>query len=321
MLTSALTLLVFYWLLAVGALALFNLVLVRFIQSLVPPVGRFVDVSGMRLHLVDSGEKPGQSEPPLVFVHGLLGQLNHFSFALAARFPERRVVLIDRPGSGYSQTAHPQTLAAQADVLSETIERLGLRKPLVVGHSFGGAVALALALDHREKLGGLALIAPLTLMVAKPPKPFAALSNRSRLSLWFGAWTLGPVATLLRSRVARDEVFAPDPMPTHFWNDGGGLLAARPSALLAASSDIVTQPQELPRMTLRYSALDLPIGVLFGAGDLVLDPRKQGEGFCAIAPHAKLTQIAGGHMLPVTRPAETEAFIRGVLARLDDKGE
>jgi pimeloyl-ACP methyl ester carboxylesterase len=321
MLISALTLMVFYWLLAVGALALFNLALVRFIQSLVPPVGRFMEVGGQRLHLVDSGEKAGQSEPPLVFVHGLLGQLNHFSFALVERFPERRVVLIDRPGSGYSQGAQPQTLAGQAAILAETIARLGLRKPLVVGHSFGGAVALALALDHREKLGGLALIAPLTLMVAKPPKPFAALSNRSRLSLWFGAWTLGPVATLMRSHVARDEVFAPDPMPARFWNDGGGLLGARPSALLAASGDIVTQPREMPQMMLRYGALDLPIGVLFGSGDRVLDPHAQGEGFCAIAPDAELTRIAGGHMLPVTRPAETEAFIRGVLARLDHKGE
>lgn len=321
MVISALTWMVLYWLLIVGALALFNLALVRFIQSLVPPIGDFMEVGGLRLHLVDSGEKPGQSEPPLVFVHGLLGQLNHFSFALAARFPERRVVLIDRPGSGYSQTARPQTLAAQAKIVAEAIERRGLQKPLVVGHSFGGAVALALALDHREDIGGLALIAPLTLLVEKPPKPFAALSNSSRLSLWFGAWTLGPVATLLRSRVARDEVFAPDPMPTRFWNDGGGLLGARPSALLAASSDIAAQPQEMPQMMLRYGALDLPIGVLFGSGDRVLDPGKQGEGFCAIAPDAELTRIAGGHMLPVTRPAETEAFIRGVLARLDDKGE
>ena len=97
-------------LLAVGALAVFNLVLVRFIEALVPPLGRFVEIDGLRLHLVDSGEKPGQSEPPLVFSTDWLGQLNHFSYALAARFPERRVVLVDRPGSGYSQRARPQTL-------------------------------------------------------------------------------------------------------------------------------------------------------------------------------------------------------------------
>jgi len=321
MLIAPLAWLVLCCLLAVGALAVFNLVLVRFIEALVPPLGRFVEIDGERLHLVDSDKKPGQSEPPLVFLHGLLGQLNHFSYALAARFPERRVVLIDRPGSGYSQTARPQTLQRQAEIVARAIEQLGLHKPVIVGHSLGGALALALALGHREQVGGLALIAPLTQTVASPPKPFAVLNQRSRLSLWFGAWTLGPIATLLRSRAASDEVFAPDSLPLRFWSDGGGLLGVRPSALLAAASDIASQPDEMPEMMARYRALDLPIGVLFGAGDRLLDPTTQGVKFCAAAPGARLTEIAGGHMLPVTHPAETEAFIRGVLAWRADNGD
>ncbi len=317
MLTLALAWLALFWLLAFGSLALFNLALVRFVQALVPPIGRFVEVGGLRIHLVDSGAKPGQEGSPLVFIHGLLGQLNHFSFALAARFPERRLVLIDRPGSGYSQRARPQTLAAQAAIVAGAIEALGLERPVIVGHSLGGAVALALALGHREKIGGLALIAPLTHLVQKPPKPFAALSGHSRLALWFGAWTLGPVMTMLRAGAAREEVFAPDLLPAGFWNRGGGLLGVRPSALLAAASDVRTQPRELPAMAQRYGALDLPIGVLFGEGDKVLDPKGQGADFCASAPQAECVRIAGGHMLPVTRPAETEAFIREVLARVD----
>lgn len=315
--TVAIFWLVLYWLLAVGALALFNLALVRLVEALVPPIGRFIEIGGLRLHIVDGGGKPGQAEPPLVFIHGLLGQLNHFAFALAARFPERRVVLIDRPGSGYSQVAHPQSLKVQAGLVARAIERLGLKNPLIVGHSLGGAVALALALYHRDRIGGLALVAPLTQLVASPPKPFAVLFKRSRLSLWLGAWTLGPLVTILRARAARSDVFAPDPIPTAFWSRGGNLLGARPSALLAAASDVVTQPRELPQMMLRYGALDLPIGVLFGSGDRVLDPRSQGAGFCAMAPGAVLTKSDGGHMLPVTRPAETEAFIRKVLARLE----
>jgi pimeloyl-ACP methyl ester carboxylesterase len=91
--------------------------------------------------------------------------------------------------------------------------------------------------------------------------------------------------------------------------------------LLAASGDIVTQPKDLPQMMARYGKLDLPIGVLFGEGDPVLDLELQGVDFCAAAPGARLTRIPGGHMLPVTRPAETEAFIRGVLARTQVGGE
>ncbi len=70
-------------------------------------------------------------------------------------------------------------------------------------------------------------------------------------------------------------------------------------------------------MTARYAALTVPTGVLFGAGDVVLDPQAQGPAFCAKAPKAELTMIDGGHMLPMTQPKATESFIRNILARLD----
>ena len=319
MLILAVLWLVFWGLIALGVAVLFNWALARFIELLVPPIGRFVEVGGLSLHVADSGPRPGLSEPPLLFIHGLLGQLNEFAYALATRFPERRVVLIDRPGAGYSQTAHPQTLAEQAKTVARAIEALGLEKPLVVGHSLGGAVALALALDHRDRIGGLALVAPLTHLVAAQPKILGELARRGRFACWLTAWTFGPVVTLLRSGMARDMVFAPDPMPARFWSLGGGLLAARPSALLAAASDVLTQPRELPGMIRRYGALDLTIGVLYGEGDKLLDPERQGVDFCAEAPGAELTRVAGGHMLPLTRPGETETFIRGVLARMTPK--
>ena len=201
--------LVFFWLLAVASLILFNFGLARFFERLVPPQGRFIEVDGVRLHVVDSGEKPGQIGPPLLFLHGLLGQLNHFSFALAALFPERRVVLLDRPGSGFSQAAPSQSLAAQADLAAKVIALLNLDKPLVVGHSFGGAVGLALALDHPECVGGLALVAPLTHPFA-PSQVIAGLGVGNRFARWLGAWTLGPIVALTRIGLTQRMVFAPD---------------------------------------------------------------------------------------------------------------
>jgi pimeloyl-ACP methyl ester carboxylesterase len=308
--------LLLWGLFAVGALALFNLALRRLVEVLVPPQGCFIELNGLRLHIVDSGEKPGQEQPPLVFIHGLLGQLANFSYALTALFPERRIVLIDRPGSGYSQAAPSQSLKAQGDLVAGVIGALALRKPLVVGHSLGGAVALALALDHPESVGGLALIAPLTQLVETPPKPFGALAVRNRAALWFGAWTLGPLVTLLSSDTARKTVFAPELLAPNYWNRGGALLSVRPSALIAAARDIENQPEELPAMQQRYAALAVPIGVLFGAQDHLLDPEAQGAYFCRQNANAELTLIDGGHMLPVTQPRATEAFLRTVLSRL-----
>lgn len=298
-----------------AVLAALNLAVVAFIERLVPPIGDFVTIDGVRLHIVDKNPGAGAKAPPLVFIHGLLGQLNHFDYALAQKFPERRVVLIDRPGCGFSKTAKDFTFAGQAALIEQALDRLGLEKPVIVGHSLGGAVAVALALKCREKLSGLALIAPLTQLIAAPPPAFSWLFKRSRTFIAIGAWTLGPILTLLRAEDTRDKVFAPDAMPTDFWSRGGGLLGLRPTALLTAAGDIVTQPHDLPRMLLRYGGLELPIGVLFGAQDKVLDPEFQGAGFCDHAPEAEFELIQGGHMLPVSAPEACENFIRKILAR------
>jgi pimeloyl-ACP methyl ester carboxylesterase len=307
------------WLAALAALIVFNWALSGLIERLAPPLGRFIEVDGLRLHVLDSGEKPGQSAPPLLFLHGLLGQLQNFTYALTALFPDRRIVLLDRPGSGYSQAAPSQTLAAQAAVAAAVIDALKLDRPLIVGHSLGGAVALALALDHPERVGGLALIAPLTQALVLTSRPFAGLAFAARLARWLGAWTLGPAVTILRSAKAGEQAFAPEPPKRDFWNRGGGLLAARPSALLAAARDIESQPQELPLLAARYASLTVPVGVLFGAQDRVLDPATQGADFCARAPRAEMTLIDGGHMLPVTQPQATKSFIRQVLVRLESR--
>ena len=309
--------LVFFWLLALASLILFNFGLARFFERLVPPQGRFIEVDGVRLHVVDSGDKPGQIGPPLLFLHGLLGQLNHFSFALTALFPERRVVLLDRPGSGFSQAAPSQSLAAQADLAAKVIALLNLDKPLVVGHSFGGAVGIgAGARSSRMSVGGLALVAPLTHPFA-PSQVIAGLGVGNAFARWFGAWTLGPIVAMTRIGLTQRMVFAPDLQISGFWTRAGGFLALRPSPMIAAARELRVSPKELAGMTARYAALTVPAGVLFGDGDVVLDPQAQGPAFCAKAPKAELTMIDGGHMLPMTQPKATESFIRNILARLD----
>jgi pimeloyl-ACP methyl ester carboxylesterase len=242
----------------------------------------------------------------------MLGQLNHFTYALAAFFPERRVVLLDRPGSGFSQPAPSQRIKAQGEIAAKVMDRLGLKKPLVVGHSLGGAIALALALDHPENVGGLALVAPLTQPV---PSPLRSRLTQSRPALWLFAWTLGPITSLSRAGAARDEVFAPDPMPLRFWSDAGGLLATRPSAIIAAVREMAEISTEMAAMTGRYASLAMPVGVLFAQGDKVLDAKAQGADFCAVTPGAELTLVDGGHMLPVTQPKLVEDFIRKMLGR------
>ncbi|TIT75002.1 MAG: alpha/beta fold hydrolase, partial [Mesorhizobium sp.] len=148
-------------------------------ERLVPACGKFVEIDGNRIHYVEEGE--GR---PIVFLHGLGAQLHHFRQTLFGRFGAGyRLIALDRPGSGYSvrEGGASGRLPEQAEVVRRFIEQLGLERPLVVGHSLGGAVALALAIEHPTAISGIALLAPLTHLEVRARQKFDLLYVPSRL--------------------------------------------------------------------------------------------------------------------------------------------
>ena len=115
---------------------------------------------------------------------------------------------------------------------------------------------------------------------------------------------------VLRGKKGAQAAFAPEPAPDDFATRGGGALLARPGNFQAASADLNAAPADLPGMVARYPSLEMPVSVLFGRDDPVLDPEAQGEGFVAAVPGADLTLIEGGHMIPVTQPDTVADWIR-----------
>ncbi len=295
-------------------LASWSAYVARKTEELVPPDGQFADVPGARLHYVDTGPRDA---PAIVMIHGLMGQLRNFSHSLSERLAvDHRVILVDRPGWGHSAIEGPRPgILGQAGMIAALIEQLGLHRPLLVGHSMGGAVSLALALDHPELVSGLALIAPLTQPVTTVPKPFAALLAPSPLRPAI-AWLVAvPTGTFTGAKVAQ-EIFAPDPVPADFGTRGGGALSLRPKSYMAGSFEIRGTPTEMAQLTARYGELWVPLAILYGREDNVLTPALHGEQTVDAIPGATLELIDGGHMLPVTHPEATEAWLRRVLAGL-----
>ncbi|WP_210246119.1 alpha/beta hydrolase [Methylobacterium sp. WL69] len=284
----------------------------RGIARRLPPRGYFLDLPQGRIHYLEAG-----SGRPLVFVHGLGGQLGNFAYALLDRLSDRfRVVLIDRPGSGHSPRSWraPADLPGQADTILGVIRHLGLERPIVVGHSLGGAVALALGLEHPRLIGGLALIAPLTQPQDTVPAPFRLLAIRSSLLRMAVAWTLATPLAILRSRGVLDTVFGPDAVPADFGTRGGGLLGLRPSSFYAASMDLNAAGADMPGLAARYPGLAVPVAVLYGTGDRVLSSVEHGEGLKRVLPGTRLDLVPGGHMLPVTDPDRVAAWITAIAA-------
>jgi pimeloyl-ACP methyl ester carboxylesterase len=299
---------------ALCGLVLFTAWTARQVEKQLPPVGRFINVDGARIHYLDEG-----TGPPVLLVHGLAGQMHNFTHSLLGRLLKYgfRVIILDRPGSGYS-TRPPQASAkinAQARVISRFCEEVSLERPLVVGHSLGGAIALALALNHPDQVAGLALVAPATQRPDCVPPPFDGLLIFSPLLRRLIAWTVVTPLSMANSKRTLAMLFGPQPVPRDFAVKGGGMLSLRPASFIGASTDLVATQGEQGEPA-RYEELTVPVGILFGAGDRILDPVVHGEAFAAKVKGAELELIeGGGHMIPVTSADRTAAFIARMAGR------
>jgi pimeloyl-ACP methyl ester carboxylesterase len=279
-------------------------------EAAVPMDGRIVEVGPYRLHVHEAGQ--GR---PLLMIHGLAGQMRNFGQAMIDDLArDYRVIRVDRPGSGYSPRlasgrAH---LAEQADAIAALIDHLGLDRPVLVGHSLGGALSLAVAIRHPEKVGALALIAPASQRIETVPEVFKGLVVPPAL-LPLVAWTLAVPVGQAMSEKTLAAVFKPDPVPPNFLVDGGGALGLRPGAFQGAATDLADASSEAEELVSAYSELKLPVGIFYGRQDNILDYRLHGEKTAREIPGAKLTLTDGGHMLPFTVPEDSARFVRSVI--------
>ena len=293
---------------SLGGLVIFTAVTARRVENALPPRGQFVEVTGARIHYLDKG-----TGPPIVILHGLGGQMGNFTYALLERLTDEfRVILIDRPGSGYSTRAPGATgrLTEQAAIVAQFIHKLGLERPLLVGHSLGGAIALGVALDHPDVVKALALIAPLTHVPKNVPAPFRALDIESDLLRRLVAWTVATPIGIRRGKAILDAIFSPEQAPADFPTRAGGILGLRPRSFYNTSTDMRAVNLDLWAMVGRYSSLQVPVRILYGTGDEVLSHQVHGEAMKAKSSMVNLQLVSGGHMLPISAPDLTAKFIK-----------
>lgn len=293
-----------------AALALFAWTTNRRIDAGFKPQGRFIDVPGARLHVVDHG-----TGPVILMVHGLGGHVRHFTYGVEKLLSNNfRVIAVDRPGSGHSlrHQAAGASMQAQADALDALLDQLGVPQATVVGHSLGGAISLMLAARHPHRVKALALVAPLTHTPEGLPAPFRGLDITQPALRKFVAWTFAVPGFIARSPAIMTALFSPETHPKDFATRAGGLMSLKPSQFIAASTDLAAIPDSLPALEASYAHLKLPVAMLYGRGDLVLDPQLHAHAFVAKVAHTQLTLVDGGHMLPVTQVAQTAAFIEAV---------
>lgn len=283
-------------------------------EHAVPPRGCFVTVEGCDIHYVERGE--GR---PILFIHGLGGTLHHMRRPLMEEFGDGyRLIALDRPGSGYSTRPNrfDGRLSEQARLIAGFIDALALERPLLVGHSLGGAVALATALRYPERIAGLVLLSPLTQHEDKVAPEFRRLAIPSPLLRRIVSETLAVPTSVKMAAQTLDFVFGPQKPPHDYAVAGGALASLRPSHFYATSTDLVALRHDMPDLAARYGEIGVPAGILFGSADRVLDHKRHGTGMEGRIPGLDVEIMEGvGHMPQYADTGRVVAFIRRIAER------
>jgi pimeloyl-ACP methyl ester carboxylesterase len=286
------------------------------------PAGRFVPVAGGRLHVVELSPPQPASGPPIVLLHGASGNLEDQRLTLGQALAARRhVILIDRPGHGFSDRPDGTADASpgrQAALVAQALSALGVERAIVLGHSWAGALAAALALDFPERVAGLVLLAPVT-----HPWPGSIFwYNALAVTPLIGPLFVHALALPLGSLVIGDaiaNVFAPQRPPPDYVRRTASRLVLRPAEFMANAHDLAALKAFVTAQVPRYRAITAPTVIISGDRDTVVSLRIHARAVAALIPGAKLIVLEGiGHMPQHAAAREIVAAIDELAVRIEN---
>jgi pimeloyl-ACP methyl ester carboxylesterase len=264
------------------------------------PSGRFVEIDDAKLHVLELGAAALADQLPIVLIHGASGNLEELRLAIGQQLAaSRRVILLDRPGHGWSERpggVADASPARQAALIAAALDRIGVARFVLLGHSLGGAVASALALAYPTRVGGLVLLAPVTHPWKGGLTWYNAVLSTPVLGPIFAHTIAVPLALLLLKRGVA-SVFAPQPPPADFVRRAAIRLLLRPAQFLANAQDIAALKPFVAAQAPRYGEIGIPTVILTGTADTTVSPHIHARAIAAVMPHARLIMLTGiGHM-------------------------
>jgi pimeloyl-ACP methyl ester carboxylesterase len=291
------------------------------IERRYPPAGSFAEIDGVTLHYVHVPAPEGSALPPVVFIHGASSNLNDQMVPLRPLIEGKAEMLfLDRPGHGWSGRAkgHEEQFE-QAALVAGLMDRLGIGRATVVGHSFGGSIATAFALAYPEKTEGLVFLS-----AATHPWPGGRTSWYYRLTMmpmlgWLFSEAAASLAGSVRIGPATTCVFAPNAMPEGYLSRAQIQLVLRPRAFRANAADV----EGLYRFALanapRYKKIAAPTVVISGDADTVVYEEIHSLGLARDIPGAELVWVKNlGHKPDWIAPGLVVAAIEKLGGELRD---
>jgi pimeloyl-ACP methyl ester carboxylesterase len=298
---------------SLGVAALINAAMARRAERRNPPKGSFIKVDGVQLHYLEKG-----SGSAVVLLHGNQSVADDFAISglidlLAKRY---RVIAFDRPGFGYSERPCDivWTPAAQADFIRKALFRLGVEKPLVVGHSWGTLVALAYAIQHPAQTAAILLLSGYYFPTRRLDVAFASLpaipivGDILRYTIWpLLGWLAGPL--LLKA------IFAPTHVTERFKAEFPFSMALRPSQIRATAADSALMVSAADSLSARYRELSIPVAIMAGWGDKLVHIQPHPMRLHGLLRQSTLDLVDRvGHMLHHVHPEKIAAKVESLWA-------
>ena len=275
-----------------------------------PPVGRFLDVNGVRLHYVERG-----TGDAVVLLHGNGSMIQDFESSglidLAAK--DFRVVVFDRPGFGHSERPRGTvwTPDAQAELIKAALTQLGVSRAIILGHSWGASVAVAMGLKYPDLVRGLVLasgyyyptIRPDVVAMGAPALPIVGD---------FLSQTISPLLSRAIWPLMLKKIFGPKSVPTKF-QAFPKEMAMRPSQIRASASEAALMIPDAFALRGKYADLQVPTVIIAGEDDKLIDIDSQSARLHDDVSQSTIRRIAGnGHMIQQTATDEVMSAIREV---------
>lgn len=281
---------------ALAGAAVYNHLAARRAEKANPPAGKFLTVNGVRLHYLERGEGT-----PILLLHGNGTMIEDWivSGLFDALAKTNRVIAVDRPGFGHSERPRSRiwTPATQARLFLEAMHQLGAERPLVVGHSFGTQVAVEMALAEPKDLSGLVLLGGYYYPSVRMDVPFAAQPAVPIVGDIM-RYTVSPVLGAAMMPRANAKIFNPAPVPES-WTQGFPFeMSLRPSQIRSEAAEAGLMIPAAASLSGRLEALDLPVTIVAGGGDEMVDTEAQSARLHKDLPQSRFTSIKGaGHMV------------------------
>ena len=309
------------------------------IEGKYPPRGDFVDVETARIHFLTRKKVANienQGNAPVVLIHGSSGSSADMELAFFDAFPDDiDLYAFDRPGIGWSKTKlSPLEMSnpmKQAEAIHMAVKKLKLDKPIIVGHSWGGAVAIAYAKQFGNEISGAVSLAG----VAYPWKgPYG----------WYDLLLTTPVFNHIFTRLFLNKmgqlyvplsikaIFEPEAARGDYREGAQAEIILRPSTIINNSYYSLNLRRHLKTMSEKYNDIKTPLLIVAGNRDYIVHSKSQSERLhnevagseymlfkgAGHMPHHTQTQILAEK---IGRMSKGEALTPGKTEFLDTKFE